>query len=300
MKQWLWFWLVPFLLSGNEPVRITGKFLSGWGVRTLQGIVVPAHVLLGNDCWVCPLGEPETLLLDAERDLICLQKTDYPAFTGKIQFPPGELPCGKISAVTGNMVFLYGLDTRPGDSGKPLLDRSGNLYGIILGRTIRENGIETAAARLDVPVKGECVSAGEFRRWNRNTARLRHILEKLQQENGRNAAVLLQDLPLENPSSSSLLTKKYRELLLPVLRAGAWLGAAPGGSCGAPTENYTPAKWKQYTSQAAWSTGNHEWGFAGIRSGKDQWQWFSFCTSGPFAGKILRYETPSAPERRQP
>ena len=289
MKRWLLFCILPFLLSGNEPVRIAGKYLSGWGCVTPQGIMVPAHVLFGDDTWVCPLGEPEKVLIDTARDLVVLQSREYPVFPGIVRFPPGELPSGEVTGFTEDMVFLKGIDTNPGDSGRPLLDKHGCFFAVILGRIVRGEAVETIAARLDIPVAGEVVSAGEFRCWNRKMAHLCRILKTLEKENCSDPAELFRDLPLENPVSSVLLAEKYRKILFQVLRAGAYPGIAPGGKTGVPIGTYTPENWERCTKRASFSAAGKDWAVAGIRDA-GCWQWFSYCAEGAFAGKILQYK----------
>ena len=297
MRRFSFFLLLPLVLSGAEMIRIEGEQLSGWGVFTKQGIVTAAHLLFLDSSWRCENGEPQWVIAEPKRDLICLQNDEAEGKPANIVFPPGELPQGSIVRIDENYIILRGLDTRKGDSGKPLLDSNGDVYAIISARRKQDGEVYTLGVRLDKLVSGKRIPIKEFRSWNRRYAALCDILKQLRQlpesgEDGTNrdrAALLLKNLPLENTSPARQLAEKHRETLSETLRITTWLGLTPYGERMHRLENYTAKRWQERSKNASFLLLGEDWGIAGICSPQKEWQWFSFCQKGPFAGSIMAY-----------
>ena len=289
------FLFLPLILSGAETVRIEGDNLTGWGVCTAQGVVTVGHLIFEDSSWHCENGEPEWVIVDSKRDLICLQSDDAAGQPAKIVFPPGELAKGSVIRFDENNIVVRGLNTSKGDSGKPLLNSTGEVYALVVGRQKRDGETYTLGARLDNPVSGKRITIKEFRSWNTRYAALCDILKKLRQlpessEDGTSrdrAALILKDIPLENTSPSRRLAAKHRETLNETVRIAAWLGLTPYGERMHRKTAYTPKRWQEQSKNASLVLDGPDWGIAGFCSPQKEWRWFSYCLKGPFAGSIM-------------
>ena len=297
MKKALFSLLFPLLLTGADSIRIEGEQLAGWGVFTPQGIVTAAHLLFQDSTWHCENGEPEWVIADTERDLICLQSGETAGHAAKLVFPPGELPQGSVVNSDGKSIVLRGLNTVRGDSGKPLFNAAGEVYGVVIGRKIQDNEIYTLAARVDKPVAGKRIPIKEFRSWNVRYAQLYGILSALrklsesdEEATARDrAALLLKQLPLENSSPGVKLAEKHRETLKEVVRIAVWLGLTPYGERMYRLMPYTAKRWHEKSKNASLILTGKEWAAAGFCNPQKEWRWVAFCKKGPFAGSIMAF-----------
>ena len=297
MKKILLFFL-PLLLNGAEMIRIEGEHLTGWGVCTLQGVVTAGHLLFQDSTWHCENGEPEWVIADTERDLVCLQSDEAAGHPAKIVFPPGELSQGSVVRSDQNSVVVRGLNTRQGDSGRPLVNAAGEVYAVIIARQMRDDTVYTLGARIDRPITGKRIPIKEFRSWNIRYAKLHSILEKLKKLPGSEddgtvrdrAAVLLKHTPVENSSTARTLNAKHQETLKEVARIAVWLGLTPYGERMYRKEAYTDKRWQECSKNAALLLNGEKWSLAGFCSPQKEWKWFACCQEGPFAGSIMAFD----------